>query len=73
VLAAGSTSNDRGSAQLAENSTGLKTLQDGTRLRNHVLACLERADHETDPGERRALLTFVVAAAARGEWSTGGR
>jgi NADH:ubiquinone reductase (H+-translocating) len=66
VLATGSTNNYRGNAQLAENSLGLKTLEDGTHLRNHVLACLERADYETDPGERQALLTFVVAGGGPG-------
>lgn len=73
VLATGSTNNYRGSEQLAENSIGLKTLEDGTHLRNHVLACLERADSETDPAERRALLTFVVAGGGPGESSTRGR
>jgi NADH dehydrogenase FAD-containing subunit len=62
-----------GNEQLAENSIGLKTLADGTRLRNHVLGCLERADHEDDPDQRRALLTFVVAGRGPGEWSTPGR
>ena len=66
VLATGSTSNYHGNAHLAENSIGLKTLEDGTRLRNHVLGCLERADSEADPGERRALLTFVVAGGGPG-------
>jgi NADH:ubiquinone reductase (H+-translocating) len=66
VLATGSTSNYHGNEQLAENSIGLKTLEDGTRLRNHVLGCLERADYEKDPGERRALLTFVVAGGGPG-------
>lgn len=66
VLATGSTSNYHGNEQLADNSIGLKTLEDGTRLRNHVLGCLERADAETDPGERRALLTFVVAGGGPG-------
>jgi NADH dehydrogenase len=31
-----------------------------------VLGCLERADQETDPDERRALLTFVVAGGGPG-------
>src|SRR5262245_30624438 len=61
VLATGSTNNYHGNEQLAKNSIGLKSLEDGTRLRNHVLGCLERADSEEDPDERRALLTFVVA------------
>src|SRR5207248_364140 len=37
-----------------------RKLEDATRLRNHVLTCLERADAEPDPEARRALLTFVV-------------
>jgi NADH dehydrogenase len=66
VLATGSANDYHGDRQLAANSIGLKTLEDGTRLRNHVLGCLERADSETDPGERRALLTFVVAGGGPG-------
>jgi NADH dehydrogenase len=66
VLATGSTNNYHGNAQLEENAIGLKSLADGARLRNHVLGCLERADYETDPEERRALLTFVVAGGGPG-------
>ena len=66
VLATGSTNNHHGNQQLAENSIGLKSLAEGTQLRNHVLGCLERADYETDPDERRALLTFVVAGGGPG-------
>jgi NADH:ubiquinone reductase (H+-translocating) len=61
VLATGSTDNYYGNRELEETSIGLKDLEEATRLRNHVLACLERADHEDDPEERRALLTFLVA------------
>jgi len=39
----------------------LKSLADAVRLRNHVIALLERADVEVDPEERRRQLTFVVA------------
>src|ERR1700722_12930044 len=66
VLATGSANDYHGNEQLAANSIGLKTLEDGTRLRNHVLGCLERADSEADPDERRALLTFVVAGGGPG-------
>jgi NADH dehydrogenase len=66
VLATGSGNDYHGNEQLAENAIGLKTLEDGTRLRNHVLGCLERADQEADPAERRALLTFVVAGGGPG-------
>jgi NADH:ubiquinone reductase (H+-translocating) len=60
VLATGSTDNYFGNQEVARVSLGLKSLEDSTRLRNHVLTCLERADAEPDPGARRALLTFVV-------------
>lgn len=61
VLATGSTDNYFGNQQIARVSLGLKALEDAIRLRNHVLRCLERADAETDPAARKALLTFVVA------------
>jgi NADH dehydrogenase len=61
VLATGSVDNYFGNQRLADVSLGLKSLEDATRLRNHVLTCLERADAETDDNERQALLTFVVA------------
>src|SRR3989440_2573072 len=60
VLATGSTDNYFGNEQLARVSLGLKALEDATRLRNHVLTCLERADAVSDPEARRGLLTFVV-------------
>jgi len=60
VLATGSTDNYFGNEQVARVSLGLKALEDATRLRNHVLTCLERADAEPDPDARRGLLTFVV-------------
>jgi NADH:ubiquinone reductase (H+-translocating) len=61
VLATGSTDNYFGNQRLAEVSIGLKSLEEAARLRNHVLACLERADCEDDPQKRCALLTFVIA------------
>jgi NADH:ubiquinone reductase (H+-translocating) len=60
VLASGSTNNYFGNEQIAQHAIGLKFLEEATRLRNHVLSCLERADQETDPEERKALLTFLV-------------
>lgn len=60
VLATGSTDNYFGNQGVAAVSLGLKSLEDATRLRNHVLTCLERADGEADPLARQAWLTFVV-------------
>jgi NADH:ubiquinone reductase (H+-translocating) len=60
VLASGSVDNYFGNTSVAEVSISLKALPNATRLRNHVLSCLERADVETDPEIRRAWLTFVI-------------
>jgi NADH dehydrogenase len=63
VLALGSVPHFHDLPGVAENSFALKTLQDATVLRNHVITMLERADSEPDEAERRRLLTFVVAGA----------
>ncbi|MEP9371983.1 NAD(P)/FAD-dependent oxidoreductase [Mesorhizobium sp. KR1-2] len=39
---------------------GLKSLEDATRLRRHILLAFERAEREPDPLRRAALLTFVI-------------
>jgi len=39
---------------------GLKTLEDATAIRRQLLLSFERAERETDPESRRALLTFVI-------------
>jgi NADH dehydrogenase len=48
-------------AGLADHAFPLKTFADCYRLRNHLLSVLEMASIETNPAERRRLLTFVVA------------
>src|SRR5437868_3632605 len=42
---------------------GLKTLEDATTLRRRILVAFERAERETDPQRRAALLTFVIIGA----------
>jgi NADH dehydrogenase len=42
---------------------GLKTLEDATTLRRRILVAFERAERETDPEKRDALLTFVIVGA----------
>jgi NADH:ubiquinone reductase (H+-translocating) len=42
---------------------GLKTLEDATTLRRRILVAFERAERETDPRQRAALLTFVIVGA----------
>lgn len=61
ILALGAVPNFYGLPGLETHAFTLKTLDDATRLRNHVIALLERADAETDPQERVRQLTFVVA------------
>lgn len=61
VLALGTTDNFDAYPGLAEHSFKLKTFDDCFRLRNHILTMFELADIESDPEERRRLLTFFVA------------
>src|SRR6202167_1462491 len=42
---------------------GLKTLEDATTLRRRILVAFERAERESDPSRRAALLTFVIIGA----------
>ena len=42
---------------------GLKTLEDATAMRRRLLVAFERAELETDPEVRQALLTFVIIGA----------
>ena len=60
VLAVGSTTNYFGNASIQEHAESLKTLRDAVHIRNRVVDAFERADVETDPEARQALLTFVV-------------
>jgi NADH:ubiquinone reductase (H+-translocating) len=42
---------------------GLKTLEDATTLRRRILVAFERAERESDPGKRAALMTFAIVGA----------
>ena len=61
VLALGSVPNYYGLPGMAEHSFKLKTLEDATRLRNHIIGLLEDVDVEPDDEERDSWLTFAVA------------
>jgi NADH dehydrogenase len=61
VLALGAVPSFHGLPGLETYAFSLKSLADAARLRNHVIASLERADVESDAEERRRQLTFVVA------------
>jgi NADH dehydrogenase len=60
VLASGSVDNYFGNQAIADAAISLKALPDATKLRNHVLRCLEKADATNEPAGRQALLTFVL-------------
>lgn len=60
ILALGSIPAYHGLPGMGGHSFSLKSLEDATRLRNHVLATLERADVETNPADKARQLTFVV-------------
>ncbi len=60
ILATGSVSRFFGIPGAEEHGFPLKTMEDGIRLRNHILHCFEQAAQTGDPQQRRQLLTFVV-------------
>ena len=60
VLATGSQSDYFGNASLARHALGLKGLDEGLALRNHVLGRVEAAQWISDPDSRRAALTFAI-------------
>ena len=60
VLAVGGQTNFFGLNAVEENGFQLKSIEDATGTRNHLLRMFERASREVDPDIRKALLTFVV-------------
>lgn len=61
VFALGAVSNYLNLTNVEKLALDFKTLLDAIRIRNHVIEMFERADRETDPENRRRLLTFVIA------------
>jgi NADH dehydrogenase len=60
VLATGARHAYFGHDDWAGFAPGLKTIDDATYLRRRILLAFERAENESDPEERRRLMTFVV-------------
>jgi len=60
ILAAGARHSYFGHPEWEPLAPGLKTLDDALRIRGRILLAFERAERESDPERRRALLTFVV-------------
>ncbi len=63
VLATGATHAYFGHDEWEPFAPGLKTLEDATTIRRRILLAFERAELETDPARRQALLTFTVIGA----------
>lgn len=60
VVATGARHSYFGRDEWAPFAPGIKTIEDATAVRRKVLMALERAEVETDPVKRQALLTFVI-------------
>ena len=60
IVASGATHAYFGHDEWRTAAPGLKTLEDALEIRRRVLLAFERAERETDPARRQALLTFVV-------------
>jgi NADH:ubiquinone reductase (H+-translocating) len=60
VLATGARHAYFGHDEWEPYAPGLKTLEDATSIRRRILLSLERAERESDPARRAALLTFVI-------------
>jgi NADH dehydrogenase len=60
IIATGTTHAYFGHDEWRPLAPGLKTLEDALAIRRRVLLAFERAERETDPQRRKALMTFVV-------------
>lgn len=63
VLSLGSTSSFHGAEYMEKLAFTLKSLDDATQLRNHLIALLEQANLETDMQARESFLNIVVVGA----------
>ncbi len=63
VLATGARHAYFGHDEWEPYAPGLKTLEDATSIRRRILLALERAERESDPAKRAALLNFVIVGA----------
>lgn len=60
IVATGAAHSYFGHPEWAARAPGLKTLDDALEIRRRVLLAYEAAERETDPDNRRRLLTFVI-------------
>lgn len=60
ILATGARHSYFGRDDWAPFAPGLKRVEDGVRIRGHILRAFERAETANSPEEQRRLLTFVI-------------
>src|SRR5437867_4652803 len=60
ILATGARHAYFGHEEWEELAPGLKSLENALEIRRRILLAFEKAERETDPDRRRALLTFVL-------------
>lgn len=60
IVAAGATNNYFGHAEWVQRAPALNTLEEALDIRRRTLLAFEKAERETDPARRRALLTFII-------------
>lgn len=63
IVATGARHSYFGRDDWSQHAPGIKSIEDATSVRRRVLLALERAETESDPIRRQALLTFVVVGA----------
>lgn len=61
IFAVGSRTNFFGNRTLGEHAFSIKCVDDALYMRNGLMRTLEKASVETDPEEKRKLLTIVIA------------
>jgi NADH dehydrogenase len=60
VLATGATHHYFGNDSWRDLAPGLKSVEDAITIRNRIFDAFEKAERETDPKRREALMTFVI-------------
>ena len=60
IVATGASHHYFGHAEWERRAPGLNSLEDALEIRRRILLAFEKAERETDPARRRALLTFVI-------------
>src|SRR5579862_3213541 len=60
ILAPGAVDNYFGHNEWHRIAPGMKDVEEATFIRSRLLRCFERAELESDPEERKALLSFVI-------------